>query len=209
MAVFVGRAIKLSVSKLHQLREETLQFRPIYIRQIFSVVDDVLLADHLGHGLQIELLWVEGAGELGLVLIVVVVLLAALLIVPVLSAALLIAAPLPLRVATLIVLLVAFLLVVGLLLSIIGLVVPLLAPAAVLALLVPLLAVSALLLRLGPLVGLGAFRLFAGTAAMGLRSLRAVAAIGKVVRGLQVGPGFVLPLLLGVLLLFAWHSLVY
>ena len=34
-------------------------------------MDDVLLGDHLGHGLQVELRGVEGLGELGLVLIVV------------------------------------------------------------------------------------------------------------------------------------------
>ena len=86
------------------------------------MVNDVLLGDHLGHGLQVELHGVESLRELALVLIVTVVAAPAALVASILAAALLVASSL-VAAFLVVVPIVAFLVsIVMLLLSIIGLV---------------------------------------------------------------------------------------
>jgi hypothetical protein len=122
LTVFVVRAVELRVGKRHQLLEQTLQFWLVNVCQIFSVVNDVLLGDHLGHGLQVELHGVESLRELALVLIVTVVATPAALVASKLAAALLVASSL-VAAFLVVVPIVAFLVsIVMLLLSIIGLV---------------------------------------------------------------------------------------
>lgn len=75
LRVAVVRVYELRVGQLHELHEQALELAAVNVLQILSVLHDVQLAHHVGHGLQVEL-----AAELVLgvpVLVVVVVLAAA------------------------------------------------------------------------------------------------------------------------------------
>lgn len=73
LAVALTAIENLSVCKLHELHKETLQLGPINVLQILSVLDDVHLASHGGHLLQV----LHAGWELGLPLLIILILAAA------------------------------------------------------------------------------------------------------------------------------------